>query len=80
MSAFLGWLRKVSEITVTPTIPGPTVREHAPRLLSAEAQRNVLAAIPEPSRGIFPALALLGLRPSEAAHLRAADYAAGDTG
>ena len=72
MSAFLGWLRKVGEITVTPAIPWPTVREHAPRLLSAEAQRNVLAAIPEPSRGIFLALALLGLRPSEAARLRAA--------
>lgn len=80
MSAFLGWLRKVGEITITPAIPWPTVREHAPRLLSAEAQRNVLAAIPEPSRGIFLALALLGLRPSEAARLRAADYAAGDPG
>jgi len=80
MSAFLGWLRKVGEITVVPAIPWPTVREHAPRLLSAEAQRNVLAAIPEPSRGIFLALALLGLRPSEAARLRAADYAAGDPG
>jgi len=80
MSAFLGWLRKVGEITVTPAIPWPTVRERAPRLLSAEAQRNVLAAIPEPSRGIFLALALLGLRPSEAARLRAADYVGGDPG
>lgn len=77
MSAFLGWLRKIGEIAVT---PWPTVREHAPRLLSAEPQGNVLAAIPEPSRGIFLALALLGLRPSEAARLHAADYAAGDPG
>jgi len=80
MSAFLGWLRKIGEIAVVPAIPWPTLREHAPRLLSAEAQRNVLAAIPEPSRGTFLALALLGLRPSEAARLRAADYAPGDPG
>ena len=40
----------------------------------------MLAAIPERSRGIFLALALLGLRPSEAARLRAADYAPGDPG
>ena len=32
------------------------------------------------SRGISLALTLLGLRPSEAARLRAADYAAGDPG
>lgn len=75
MSAFLGWMRKIGEIPVVPAIPWPTVREHAPRLLSADAQRQVLEAIPETSRGIFLALALLGLRPSEAARLRAADYA-----
>jgi hypothetical protein len=69
MSSFLGWLRKIGEITAVPAIPWPTVREHAPRLLSADAQKRVLAAIPERSRGIFLALALLGLRPSEAARL-----------
>jgi transposase len=62
MSAFLGWMRKIGEIPVVPAIPWPTVREHAPRLLSADAQRQVLEAIPETSRGIFLALALLGLR------------------
>jgi integrase len=80
MSSFLGWLRKTGEITVCPPIPWPRVREHSPTLLSASAQAQVLAAIPEPARGIYLALALLGLRPSEAIRARAADYAPGDPG
>lgn len=39
-----------------------------------------LAPIPARSRGIFRALALLGLRPSEAARLRFADSVPGDPG
>ena len=35
---------------------GQMLREHAPRLLSAEDQQRVLRAIPEPSRGILLAI------------------------
>ena len=60
MSSFLGWLRKIGEIQVIPPIPGPALREHAPRLLSAADQRRVLDAIPEHKRGIFLALRFSG--------------------
>jgi integrase len=43
-------------------------------VLSVEAQDAVLEAIPEAERGIFLALARMGLRPSEAVALDAADY------
>lgn len=48
------------------TGPWPKLPEHAPRVLSAEAQDAILSAIPDVDRGIFLALAGMGLRPSEA--------------
>jgi integrase len=80
LHSFLGWLRLSGEIAVLPPFPWPKYAEHAPRLLSAEAQGRVLDAIPMPRRGIYLALALLGLRPSEAIRLRVADYQPGDLG
>jgi len=80
LHSFLGWLRKMGELHSLPVFPWPRVREHAPRLLSPEAQARVLKAIPEDRRGIFFALALLGARPSETVRLRAADYDPGDPG
>jgi hypothetical protein len=53
------------------------VDEYEPRILSIEDQDAILEAIPERERGIFLALALLGLRPGEARALDIADYANG---
>jgi integrase len=80
LHSFLAWLRQMGQLLYLPVFPWPRLREHAPRLLSAEAQAHVLEAIPEERRGIFLALALLGARPSETVRLRAADYNPGDPG
>ncbi|MDJ0869628.1 MAG: site-specific integrase [Myxococcota bacterium] len=73
--SFLGWLYKRQEIDELPSdFPWPRVPEHAPRILSIEAQAKILASIPPERRGIFLAMALMGLRPLEAVALRAADY------
>jgi transposase len=47
MSAFLGWLRKVGEITVVPAIPWPTVREHAPGC--SRPRHNATSSLRSPS-------------------------------
>ena len=49
-------------------------RKHEPRVLTLETQDAILAAIPETDRGIFLALARMGLRPGEAVALEAGDY------
>jgi integrase len=72
--SFLSWLRRRGDIRDVPEFPWPKVEEHEPRVLTIEDQDAILDAIPEPERGIFLALALLGLRPSEARALEVADY------
>ena len=72
--SFLGWLKRRREIRDLPEVPLPRVDEYEPRVLSIEDQDAILDAIPEAKRGIFIALAYLGLRPSEARALDAADY------
>ena len=75
--SFLGWLKKRGELHELPEFPWPKVNEYEPRILSIEDQDAILEAIPERERGIFLALALLGLRPGEARALDIADYANG---
>jgi len=70
----LGWLRRRGEIRDVPEFPWPKVEEHEPRILTIEDQDAILEAIPEAERGIFLALALLGLRPGEARALEVADF------
>ena len=73
--AFLRWLhddRKV--IPEVPKAPKILIDEHAPVLLSAETRDAILAAIPEDRRGIFLALAYMGLRSGEARVLNGSDY------
>ena len=50
------------------------VEEYEPRILSITDQDTVLAHIPDEDRGIFLALAHLGLRPGEARALTVGDY------
>jgi len=80
LHAMMGWLVRVGELASVPPFPWPRVQEHAPTILSPQTQARVLEEIPESRRGIFLALALLGLRPSEATRLRAADYTVGEPG
>ena len=72
--SFLSWLHRRGELREIPEFPWPKVEEHQPRVLSIQDQDAVLAAIPERERGIFLALAHLGLRPGEARALDVTDY------
>jgi len=74
LSAFLGWLAKREVIPKKPTIPWPRYDEHVPSIVRPEVQDRILGAIPEPARGVFLAMALLGLRHSEAWVLDGLDY------
>ncbi len=74
LRSFLGWLGRRKEIREVPEFPWPKVDEHRPRVLSIEEQDAILTAIAEEERGIFLALAHLGLRPGEARALEVADY------
>ena len=72
--SFLGWLKRRRELREIPEMPHVKVDEYLPRVLSIEDQDRVLAEIPEAERGIFLALAHLGIRPGEARALDVADY------
>jgi integrase len=71
---FLRWLERRGEIPRVPQSPRVKVAEYEPKLLSIADQDLVLAQIPEPDRGLFLALAHLGLRPGEARALEVGDY------
>ena len=75
--SFMSWLRRRGAIKEVPEVPWPKAPEHQPRILSPEAQDALLEAIPAERRGIFLAMALMGLRPGEARALDAADYREG---
>ena len=74
MRSFLRWLELRGEIPKAPRAPSVRVDEHEPRILAISDQDAVLACIPEVERGIFLALAHLGLRPGEARALVVSDY------
>jgi len=74
MRSFLRWLELRGEIPKAPRVPSVRVEEHEPRILSVADQDLILSHIPEDDRGIFLALAHLGLRPGEARALQVADY------
>lgn len=62
--AFIGWLYKREDLRELPReYPWPRVPEHAPAVLTREAQARLLDAIPYAKRGIFLVLGLMGLRP-----------------
>jgi site-specific recombinase XerC len=74
LGAFLGWLVKTGAIAVKPPIPWPRYDEHVPAIVHPEVQDRILDAIPEAERGVFLAMALLGLRHGEAFALDGRDY------
>ena len=71
--SFVGW-RLRGEIAKAPRVPPVRVEKYEPRILSITDQNAVLACIPDEDRGIFLAMAHLGLRPGEARALTLADY------
>jgi integrase len=74
--SFLGWLYRREEIRELPReYPWPKPPERTPAPLSARTQDEILDAIPEERRGIYLAMALMGLRPGEAVALDVADGA-----
>lgn len=72
--ACLRWLHRRGELARVPERPQVEVPEHAPVLLSAETVAAILEAIPYEDRGVFLAMALLGLRPGEARGAPATAY------
>lgn len=72
--AFAGWLKRRGEVASLPEFPTVEVDEHSPTIISRQAQDAVLSAIPEAERGIFLAMARLGVRPGEARTLETRDY------
>lgn len=78
LRSFVGWLHEREEITELPRKwPWPKVPEHVPKLLTLAAQNAILSAIPETDRGLFLAMARMGIRPGEAVALDVTDCADG---
>lgn len=74
LSSFLGFLVRCDVLERKPPIPWPRFDEHVPQIVRPEVQDAILEAIPEPKRGIFLAMALLGMRHGEAWALDGTDY------
>ncbi len=71
--SFCSWLVRRGVLDRPPLFPTVPTTDHKPVTLSDSEQSAVLEAIPEPRRGLFLGLALLGLRPGEARALDVSD-------
>lgn len=69
--AFLGWLVEIEELERVPKIMWPKKRTAQPEVIGPTTQRAILDAIPEAARGVYLAMALLCVRPSEAVAMTA---------
>jgi integrase len=78
LSAFLRWLVESEALASSPRFPWPPVQEYTPKIISPADRTRIINTIPEDARGIFLALGLLGLRPSEGRRADAADYEPGE--
>jgi len=67
--AFLGWLVEIEELDRAPRMEWPKKRRTQPTIIGQATQRALLDAIPEDARGVFLAMALLCIRPSEAVEM-----------
>jgi hypothetical protein len=72
--SFCTWAKERRPTFEIPRFPWPEPDEYVPRVVSLDVQAQILAAIPDARRGIFLALARLGLRPSEARVARIVDW------
>ncbi len=75
---FLRWLHRRGDLAQLPDAPSILVDEHAPALLSAETRDRILHSIPEDARGVFLAMAYMGLRPGEARAVSGSAYRDGN--
>ena len=74
LNAVFNWLREDEELGFSPPrFVYPKFDKNPPRIITAEDQDAVLAAIPEDRRGAFIAMALLGVRPNEVIALDVTD-------
>jgi integrase len=64
--AFLGWLVEIEELDRVPKMIWPKKRKSQAKVIGPQTQRAILEAIPEEARGVYLAMALLCIRPSEA--------------
>ena len=72
---FAAWLAEEdSRVKLPRRWPWPKKDEPAVTVIGIETQDAILDAIPEARRGIFLAMAMLGIRPGEAVALDLADY------
>ncbi|TMA35978.1 MAG: hypothetical protein E6J87_02170 [Deltaproteobacteria bacterium] len=69
--AFLGWLVEVEQLAAVPRIAWPKKPRSNPMTIGPNTQRAILDAIPDEKRGVFLAMALLCIRPSEAVEMTA---------
>jgi integrase len=67
--AFLGWLVEVEQLAAVPRVAWPKKPRSNPATVGPSTQRAILDAIPEEKRGVFLAMALLCVRPSEAVEM-----------
>jgi len=74
--SFCSWLASERRGFEIPSFEWPPVPRHKPIVLQPAQQERVLEAIPLPKRGIFLAMARLGVRPNEAIVVRAWHYEA----
>jgi integrase len=74
LHSFCVWARRRRPTFEIPDFPWPEADEHVPRIVSMKVQAAILDAIPEPKRGLYLALAYLGIRPGEGVVARIEDW------
>ena len=77
--AFLSWLVRAEALERVPNLPAPKVQGRDPQTITREQQHRILDAMPAESRGVYLAMALLGIRPSEAIAMHASQIRADGT-
>ena len=71
---FMTWCHRRDYILRIPPMPVVPVDEHVPKIINFKTQQAILDTIDEEHRGIFLAMARMGLRPGEARALQVQDY------
>ncbi len=76
VGTFLRWLHRRGDIDTIPEIPEVKIgrTRYSPTVPSEATKDAILAAVPEPKRGLFLARSYMGLRPSEARSVAVSAY------